>query len=430
MDNTAGAGDAGSVSRRQFLRTSLSAAAVGALAAPFASRAFAQGGEEIRVGLVGCGGRGTGAAMQSLKADPAVRLVAMGDVFAERIEGSLGALQESDLGDHVTVDAEHRFVGLDAGRKVIDSVDVVLLCEYPQFRPAHLAAAVAAGKHAFVEKPIAVDVPGVHSVLASCEQAKAKNLNIVSGLCWRYEEGMREAVQRVQDGQIGEIVALQSTRHENRVARYSAPQPGWSKLEEHIRNWYLWTWISGDFVAEQYVHDIDMMCWAMGEYPVRCTSSGGRQVPPNPNYGDTFDTFATVFEFANGVKLFADTRQWEACDRYYTNSVIGTTGVVDLLGNSNTNRNTVRREGKSDMYQSEHDALYGALRAGQPINNGEYMAKSTLAGLMARQSAYAGRDITWDQIWNSTENLSPPTDTWDAAVVERPVPTPGQYQFS
>lgn len=431
MDSTPTKGfGAGSVSRRQFLKASVGAAAIGALAGQFAPRAFAQGTETLRVGLVGCGGRGTGAAMQTLAADPNVQLVAMGDAFANRLQSSLEGLKGSDAADRVLVDAEHQFVGLECGKQVIDCVDVVLLCEPPQFRPMNLKAAIAAGKHVFCEKPVAVDVPGVHAVMAAAREAQQKNLTLVSGLCWRYEQGMREAVQRVLDGGIGEVVAMQSTRHEVGVGKFAQAEPGWGPLETQVRNWYFWTWLSGDFVVEQFVHDLDMMAWAIGKYPTRCTCTGGRQVRTGPETGNIYDHFAAVFEFDNGVKLFADTRQWPACDRYYTNSVFGTKGVVDLLGASNTDRNTFRREGKSDMYQSEHDALYAAIRGGQPINNGDYMANSTLMGLMARQSAYTGKDITWEQISNSQEDLSPIALDMNAPIPEPPIAVPGQTQFS
>jgi len=420
----------GALTRRDFLRTSLGAAAAGAVAAKFAPGAFAQGREVLRVGLVGCGGRGTGAAMQTLKADPATRLVAMGDAFKDRLDGSLAGLKGSDVGDRVEVDPEHQFVGFDAYRKVIDCTDVVLLTTPPHFRPQHLAAAVAAGKHTFVEKPVAVDVPGVHKVLAASEEAKQKGLTLVSGLCWRYDKRVQEVMQRVHDGQVGEIVALQSTRHNTGVGKFREREPGMTDWEYQLRNWYYQTWLSGDFYVEQFVHDCDLMAWAMGDkYPVRCTASGGRQVRTDPGYGNIFDHFAAVYEFANGIRLFADTRQWQACDDFYLNSVMGTQGAANVLGFGISGPNQWRSSTPSDMYQLEHDAMYVSIRGGETINNGEYMCYSTLMGLMARQSAYTGKMLTWDQILNSKEDLTPPAYDWDTPLRTPPIATPGITAF-
>ncbi len=422
-----------SLSRRDFLKAAAVTAAVGATAAQIAPRAYAQAPETLRVGLIGCGGRGTGAAMNALNADKGVELVAMGDAFADALAGSLGNLQNSDAKDRVKVDADHQFVGLDAYLGVINSdVDVVLLGEPPHFRPTHLRAAIDAGKHVFAEKPVATDAPGVRSVLESAELAKQKGLSIVSGLCWRYETGMIETVRRIHDGQIGEIVALESTRYHGAVGRMEPRTPAMTPLEWQVRNWYFHAWLSGDFIAEQFVHDLDMLTMAMNdEYPVSCVASGGRQVRTGAEYGDIYDHFNAVFEYADGRKAYAGTRQWPGCPNHYVNWVLGSSGRANLMAYDIQGANPWKL-GKpmENMWQLEHNALFAGLRSGELINNGEYMAKSTLMGLMARDSAYTGQVLTWDQMMNSQRDFTLPEYAWDAAVPEPVVPIPGVTQFS
>jgi predicted dehydrogenase len=275
----------GSASRRDFLGTS-SLAVAGSLAALALPRnVHAGASEELKVGLIGCGGRGSGAASQALKADSKVKLWAMADAFEDRIELSLNSLQKiEEVAPRLDVSKERQFIGFDAYKHVIDSCDVVLLCTPPQFRPLHLAAAVAAGKHVFAEKPVAVDAPGVRRVLKICEEAKAKNLSVVSGLCLRYDYRFQETIKRIHDGQIGKIQVLQANDYRGGI--WVKPRlPEWSDMTWQMKNWYYFTWLSGDFNVEQHVHYLDVCSWLKKEYPVKAVGLGGRHVRTGPEYG-------------------------------------------------------------------------------------------------------------------------------------------------
>jgi predicted dehydrogenase len=416
--------------RRDFLKTSAAATAI--LAA--APAVHAAGDDLLKVGLIGCGGRGTGAAVQALHADRNVKLVALGDTFRDRIEGCLAALRrEPGLAGKIDVPAERQFVGFDAYQRVIGAgVDVVLLATPPGFRPLHLRAAVQANKHVFAEKPVAVDGPGVRSVLASCEEARRRRLSIVSGLCWRYDNGMRETFRRIHDGAVGEIVALECV-YNTHTPWVRRRQPGWSDMEWQIRNWPFFVWLSGDFNVEQHVHSLDKMAWAMRDhYPVRAWGTGGRQQRTGPEYGHIYDHFAVVYEFANGVKCFSYCRQQERCAGEVNDYVMGSRGRCDVMAHAITALNGSSiwryppRQARQDvsMYQAEHNALFASIRSGNPINNGEYMAKSTLMAILGRMVAYTGQVLTWEQALNSTQDLSPPRYEWGPLPVP-PVAVPG-----
>ena len=317
-------------SRRDFLKTGTAAVLAGAFTSALSveKSVYAAGSDILKIGLVGCGGRGTGAALQALTADPNTRLTAVADTFADRVSAKLGELKNSAAADRVTVDADHQFVGFDGYKKVIDSgVDVVLLATPPHFRPAHLKAAVEAGKHCFVEKPVAVDAPGVRSILATCEQAKAKGLSIVSGLCWRYDYGMRDTFKQIHDGGVGDIVAIQASYNTQELWMHPR-KPEWSDMEWQVRNWLYFTWLSGDFNNEQHVHSLDKVAWAMkDETPVKATGIGGRQVRTGPEYGNIYDHFSVVYEYANGVKAFTSCRQQAGTTPDVSDHVMGTKGV-------------------------------------------------------------------------------------------------------
>lgn len=383
-------------SRRDFLRRSSAAVLGGALAAnlPMAQPVQAAGNGLLRLGLVGCGGRGGGAAVQALRADANTRLVAVADAFEDRLLAGLNAMRsQEDVGDRVQVDREHRFVGFEAYRRILESdVDVVLLATPPHFRPMHLQACIEAGKHVFAEKPVAVDAPGVRSVLETTELAKRKGLSIVSGLNSRYSFALREAVRRVHEGAIGDIVSLHTARYGGGV--WVRPRkPDMTDMQYQMRNWYYFTWLSGDFNVEQFVHQLDQSAWLMqDEYPVRCYSTGGRQARTGPEHGHIYDHFSTVYEYANGVRLFATTRHHRGCSSESGTYAFGTKGKVSLSRRSLKIEGTHpwqpsrRREGEKpekDSHQLEHDAFFPALRAGTIINNGSYMAKSTLMAIMA-----------------------------------------------
>lgn len=373
----------------------------------------------LRVGLVGCGGRGTGAARQALAADGGAVLVAMADVFPERMDECVARLTTAvgETGSQrVQVPPERRYAGFDGYQRVIDSgVDVVLLATPPGFRPAHFKAAVEAGKHIFAEKPVAVDAPGLRSVLESSRAAKAKGLNVVSGFCWRYAEAERATFARINDGAIGEVVTVHTTYHTNTLA----PRPrqaGWSDVEWQLRNWWHFAWLSGDHIVEQAVHSIDKMAWATGDRtPVRCTALGGRAARRGAESGHVFDHFAVVYEYEDGKRCFHTCRQMDGCPSDNTDYVYGTKGSATVNGWVPTHsirdargREKWMYEGvRGDMYQNEHNVLFSAIRRGRPVNDGEFMCRSTMMGIMGRMSAYTGQTVTWEGAMGSKEELVP-----------------------
>ncbi len=412
--------------RREFIQRSAAAAAV----LPFA--VHAAGPEVIKVGLVGCGGRGTGAASQALRADKHAKLVAMADVFGDRLESSLKTLQAGgEWAAKIDVPRERQFVGWDAFQQLLATdVDVVLLATPPQFRPAHLAAAVQAGKHVFAEKPVAVDAPGVRSVLATCELAAKKKLSVVSGLCLRYSQGFREMMTRIHDGMLGEVHTLYANDYRGTIW-HKPRQEDWTDMHYQMRNWYYYTWLSGDFNVEQHVHYLDVGAWAMKGYPVRAIGMGGRQVRADAKYGNIFDHHGVVYEYANGARLNSNTRQMQGCKSDMSAQVIGSLGRANL--NERKGGLTIERPGQprwayegadNNIYQTEHDEMFAAIRAGRPINNGHYMAMSTLLAIMGRMATYTGQQVTWEQALNSKEDLSPARYEWGAAP-EAPIAVPG-----
>lgn len=425
-------------SRRDFLQDAATKALMTGLASlTTAGGAFASGVDDtLKVGLIGCGGRGSGAASQALRADSKVTLYAMADAFEDRLETSLKNLQAiEDVAAKIDVPAERQFVGFDAYQKVVELCDVVLLCTPPHFRPLQLAAAVAAGKHVFAEKPCAVDAPGVRKVLAACEAARSKNLSIVSGLCLRYDARFREAVRRIHDGAIGQISTLQANDYRGSI--WVKPrQPEWSDMTYQMRNWYYYTWLSGDFNVEQHVHYLDVAAWLMqNQYPVRAVGMGGRAARTGPEYGQIFDHFSVVYEYANGAKLFSNCRQQPGCANESSANVVGSRGSALL--NERNNGMWIKNDAaqwtftgeKNHMYQTEHDELFAAIRRGEPVNNGEYMAKSSLLAIMGRMAAYTGQAVTWDAALNSQEDLRPPRYAWDCPLPEPPVAVPGLSKF-
>ena len=427
-------------SRRQFL----AASAVAAAAAP---SLHARGDDLIKVGLIGCGGRGTGAAGQALAADKNVKLVAMADAFEDRLTKSLADLsQKKEIAAKLDVKPDARFVGFDAYRDVIERCDVVLLCTPPQFRPLHLKAAVEAGKHVFAEKPVAVDAPGVRSVLDSCALARKKNLSVVSGLCLRFDAGFKETVKRIHDGSIGDVVTLFANDY--RGGRWEKRrQPDWSDMTYHMRNWYNFAWLSGDFNVEQHVHFLDVCAWVMkGEYPKKAIGMGGRSVLSGPEYGNIYDHFSIVYEYAGGARLVSNTRQHPKTKGDMSAVALGTKG--QSLLSERTHGLTIRAgqldwvyEGPfNQMYQAEHDELFAAIRANKPINNGEYMAHSTLLAIMGRMAAYTGQEVTWKMALESKEDLFKaalgvkpadpmPKYDWSTKLIHPPVPVPGVTKY-
>jgi predicted dehydrogenase len=426
-------------SRRDFLKSS---ALVGsALAAPaiLSSNLFAgTNSDTLRVGLVGCGGRGSGAADQALTADKNVILTAMADAFEDRLQTSLKNLQTKHP-EKVKVTPEKCFVGLDAYQKLIDSgVDVVLLATPPAFRPAHLKAAVAANKHVFTEKPMATDAPGVRSVLATAEEAKKKNLSLVAGFCYRYSHGVRGIMNRIHDGAIGDVRALYTTFNTGSVWAPFARRPEWTDMQYQVKNWYYYTWLSGDHIVEQAVHCLDKMSWAMKDVPpVKCVAHGGRQTRTGPEFGNIFDHFSVVYEYASGARGFHFSRQQDHCYSDNSDYILGSDGVGHIVrafsgpyiikGKTNWR---FREDKATDMYQNEHDEFFASIRDGKPMNDGQWMANSTLIAIMGRMAAYTGQEVTWEQAMSSEERLVPENPGWDTPIAVAPVAMPGQTKFT
>jgi predicted dehydrogenase len=427
------------LSRRDFLATASLASAASVVSAEAILAAapglHAAGDDTLKVGLIGCGGRGTGAALNALAADKNVKLVALADAFEDRLNECLESLQKKpDIAAKIDVKPDAKFVGFDAHKQVIEQCDVVLLCTPPHFRPLHLKAAVDAGKHAFAEKPCAVDAPGVRSVLATCEAAKAKNLSIVSGLCLRYDDAFRECVKRVHGGAIGDLVMVQANDY--RGGRWAKPRlPEWSDMTYQMRNWYNFTWLSGDFNVEQHVHFLDVCAWLMkDQYPVRAMGLGGRTVLAGTEYGNIYDHFSVVYEYADGARLVSNCRQHPKTKGDMSAHALGTKGRAMLAEREGgmwikAEKDWAFGRPTNQMFQTEHDELFASIRKGTPINNGEYMAKSTLLAVMGRMAAYTGQQVTWEMALHSKEDLSPPAYSWDVKLPDPPIAIPGVAKF-
>ncbi|HTF20821.1 MAG TPA: Gfo/Idh/MocA family oxidoreductase [Chryseolinea sp.] len=407
--------DSTNINRRKFLGTSGAAVIGSALALnaglPNTTRASGTA-NTLKVGLIGCGGRGTGAAAQAVQADPDAILTAMGDVFADRLEESYAGLLEV-VPTKLKVDKASRFVGFDAYKKVIDSgVDVVILATPPGFRPDHLAAAIDAGKHVFCEKPVAVDAAGIRKVLEAVKKAKAKRLSLVSGFTFRYDYSKRALFDRVLGGDIGDVVAVSSTRNGSDLW-YHPRQASWTEMEYQMRNWYYQNWLSGDYLVEMIVHSIDLMMWAMGDkLPAKATGSGGRQVRVDEKYGNIYDHFAIEYEYDNGTRAMSFSRQQPGCSNRNTVEIVGTAGSAYVnMGTSNheiTGKNKWIYSGeKNNPYQTQHDELFASIRNGKPMNDGERMANSTMAAILGRMAAYSGQTLLWNEALASTQTIGP-----------------------
>ena len=403
-----------SSTRRDFMKTGTASVVGGAIVSSLSDRmVHAASDDTLKVGLIGCGGRGSGAAMNAMRADPNVKLTAMADLFDDRLQRARKNIQASlkgaEMEDKYAVADDHAFSGFDAYKHLLETdIDVVLMASTPHFRPRHLAAAVDAGKHIFCEKPVAVDGPGVRDVMQSVQKAKEKNLSLVSGLCWRYDYGVRETVNRIKDGAIGEMKAI----HTNYLAGtlwHRGRQPEWSEMEYQIRNWLYFTWLSGDHIVEQHIHSLDKCVWLMDdELPQKCFGLGGRQVRTEEKFGNIYDHHAVCYEYANGLKVFAYTRQMSGCKTDVNDYIYGTNGTAELLKFRIDGPNAWRHEGRRpSMYDVEHKELFAGIRSGNHINNGDYMAKSTLMAIMGRMACYTGDIIDSDAALNSTEDLSP-----------------------
>ncbi len=422
-------------SRRQFLKTS--SVALGSALTSGLVFAGQSSSATLKVGLVGCGGRGSGAAAQALSTGEGVVLTAMADAFMEQVQRSRKSLMaDKQFGSRVKVPDSACFAGLDGFQKVIDSgVDVVILATPPGFRPQHLRAAVEAGKHVFCEKPVATDAFGVRSVLESAAKARQKNLALVVGYCWRYHPSRRAFYQKVHQGALGDIRAIYATYLTGPVKPMppaSRRPAGMSDVEWQIRNWYNFVWLSGDGLVEQACHSIDKIAWAMnGVLPLKAVATGGRQFPNNE--GNIFDHIDVFYEFPNGVRAFMAQRQISGCYSDNSDYLMGSDGVGTIKNWNDpviTGKENWRYSGpKADMYQVEHDELFASIRNGKPINDGVWGAHSTLMALMGRMAAYTGKEVSWDEALNSQEKLVPDDLTWDMKLPIKPMAMPGQTKF-
>jgi predicted dehydrogenase len=422
-----------SSSRRSFLKGSSAAVVGGSLAATLGSARLAHAAVDgtLKVGLIGAGGRGSGAAVNATNADPNVKITAIADLFPDRISGPREMLAKR-LGDKCAITDDTAFSGFDAYKKVIDSgVDVVILAEPPHYRPAHLRYAIEKGKHVFCEKPVAVDAPGVRSVLETTEMAKQKDLSIVSGLCWRYDSGVRETIKRIQDGAIGDVTSIQENYLTGELW-HRGDDPEWSEMEYQNRNWYYFTWLSGDHIAEQFIHSLDKAMWLNGDIPpVKCVGLGGRQKRTEEKWGNIYDHHAVCYEWATGVKCFAYTRQMRGCKNNVEDYIQGTKGTAKVLAHEimPNDGDSWKFEGKKpSMYDHEHVELFQGIRSGNHLNNGQYMSYSTMLAIMGRMACYTGQEITWEQAINSQQDLSPAEYKWGDNPVQ-PIAVPGFTKF-
>ncbi|WP_353130430.1 Gfo/Idh/MocA family protein [Parapedobacter pyrenivorans] len=432
--------------RRRFLKTAGLTTIAGAVVADYAlasNSIWSLNSKTLKVGLIGCGGRGTAAAMEALNSDPNVILYAMADVFEDHLEQSFNTLKEN-FGDKIQVSKRRKLVGLDAYQKLVElDVDVVLLAAPPAFRPSHLEATVNAGKHVFCEKPFAVDGPGLRRVIEASQKAKAKNLSLVSGFCWRYHLPKRETFGRVLDGQIGRILAAECTYNTGELW-YKERQPNWTDFEYQLRNWLYYNWLSGDHIIEQAIHSLDMLQWAMGDQlPVSVTGSGGRQKRVDERFGNVYDHFATVYQYENGTKAYFSCRQQNNTAPAYAVELVGDegrcvvdcrTGTHDITGKKPwkyddttkfTDENAYKESNSRSMYQQEHDELFASIRKNTPMNDGDWMVKSNLVALAGRMAGYTGATVSLEEALASNEVLFPEQVSWDMKY-DLPIAIPGE----
>lgn len=421
-----------SLSRRHFLRSS--GIALGTL--PFVSLAEQFNlTNVIKVGLVGCGGRGNGAVVQALTADPSVIVTALADTFQDQIDQTLVILHKKDA-KRVDVPKERQYVGFDAYKSLIDSgVDLVLLCSPPNFRPDHFEYAVLAGKHVFCEKPVAVDIPGLKRVMESVRIAKEKKLNLVSGFCFRYSTPNREVMARVQRGDIGEVKSITTFRYGGELTMKER-KSNWTDFEYQLRNWFYFQRYASDLIVEQSIHSVDYMNWIMNnKLPTAVSATGGRQSRSWDALGNTFDHFAVEYDYGNGVKGMHFSRQQNGTESRNSVEVNGTKGLVDvnIMKNYNIHGETpFEYNGQiNNMYQTQHDELMSAIKGGQLVNDGDFMVNSTLLAIWGKLAAYTGRRLTYDQVMNSQEELGPHSEgyNWSMQPDATPIAQPGLKPF-
>jgi predicted dehydrogenase len=411
------------MNRREFVKTTAAMSLAAAL--PRIPGAYAQGSDAIRVGVIGCGGRGTGAAIDCLNAAPGVEVVALCDLFRDRLDSSLQKIKEAHP-DKVKVTPDRLFTGFDGYLKLIALRDVnyVIMAPPPGFRPIHLKATIEAGKNVFMEKPVAVDPVGIRSVLAASALARQKGLAIVAGTQRRHQARYLELMKRVHAGAIGELVGGQCYWNMGDLW-VKKREAGMSDMEWQCRNWLYFTWLSGDHIVEQHVHNIDVINWAFGALPVKAMGMGGRAARTAPEYGNIFDHFAVEFEYPDGVRVMSMCRQTQGAAERVEERLVGTKGSAFGYGEIRGQAAWKFEGDEVNPYVQEHADLIAAIRAGQPLNEGRQVAESTLCAIMGRMSAYTGRSLSWDWVSNSSElDLSPGEYKFGPNPVD-PVAVPG-----
>ncbi|MDR0870390.1 MAG: Gfo/Idh/MocA family oxidoreductase [Planctomycetaceae bacterium] len=406
-------------SRRSFLKTSAAVAAAVSAAHLSAPKVHAAENNVLKVGLIGAGGRGRGAAVDTLSADPNTELVALCDAFPERANDAAKALQSNEaLKSRIKLTPETTLHGIDAYKKVIDASDVVCLCEAPHFRHLSLRYAVEQGKHVFCEKPVAVDGATTKHVLESVRIAQEKKLNIVSGLCWRYDLNVQDMMKRVLDGAVGDILSVRET-YLTGILWTRPKQEGDTEYMYQVRNWYNFAWLSGDFNTEQHIHSLDKAMWAYGDNPPKYAYGIGARMArtDQPAYGDIYDGMAVVYEYEDGRTIYSFSRQQNGCFNETDDHILGTKGKAVILSGKITGATEyTQKKVPSNMYRLEHEQLYSAIRSGgtKYINNGEYMAKSTFLAIFGRLACYTGKRLTWDEALNLETPTKPSGYTADA----------------
>ncbi|NND96650.1 MAG: Gfo/Idh/MocA family oxidoreductase [Pirellulaceae bacterium] len=439
----------GRLSRRNCLKST--AAAGGAIVpAALASRAFAAGSDEIKVGLIGCGGRGSGAAAHAMSTGKNVKITAMADAFEDRLESSRSSLARgkagsakvesgSGFGQLFDVPQDRRYVGLDAYRKIIDSdVDLVILTGPPGYRPLHYEYAVNAGKHVFMEKPLATDAHGVRRILAANETAMQKNLKVGVGLQRHHQASYQEAIRRIHAGEIGDVVSMRCFWNGGPPAKTAIPRDGMTELEYQVRNWYFFDWLSGDHICEQHIHNLDICNWVKGDHPISAVGMGGRQVRTDKRFGNIYDHHAVVYEYEDGTKMQSYCRQMRGCKNLVAEEIDCSTGRAELgTGRcSLTNRGQViwqtprkRPQGYISPYQVEWNALIDSILNNRAHNEVEYGATSTMTAILGRLATYSGQEISWEDAYKSEKVLTTDAESWDAEAPIKPL-SDGSYRVA
>ena len=426
--------------RRSFLKNS--SLITGSLILPsFSFKKQEQFDKKLKISVVGCGGRGTGAAVQALRADKNVELVALSDAFEDRLEKSLNAIIEEFDGElEIKVKDKNKFIGFNGYKKAIDLADVVILASPPGFRPEHFEYAVNKNKHVFMEKPVATDAAGVRKILNAAKLVKEKKLNVVVGLQRRYQLSYLDIFKQVKRGIIGKIISG-TVRWNSSGVWVNKRKPGQSELEYQMRNWYYFNWICGDHIVEQHIHNLDVANWFLGEHPVTAQGMGGREVRKGIDHGEIFDHHYVEFKYPSGAVIHSQCRHQPGTVRNVNELLVGTKGVVNLSGNgvvkiNDHNGNLLHKYNpKNDLspYQIEHNKLFKSIRSKRQIDDTEIGAIATMTAIMGRMATYSGKLIEWKNALNADQKLVPENIDWDSKPPVTPnkngyykIPVPGK----